>query len=49
LVTKQAAIDVIDIYNKETQVVFKENKVIQLSKDKLLTERQQVIKNIKVR
>lgn len=31
------AIDIIDIYNKETQKILMEKKVIQLSKDKLLT------------
>ncbi|WP_252503520.1 DUF2326 domain-containing protein [Sporosarcina sp. Marseille-Q4943] len=37
--TKQVfiAIDVINIYNKETQTILKEKKVIQLSKDELLT------------
>lgn len=31
------AIDVIDMYNKETQEILKDKKVIQLTKDKLLT------------
>lgn len=31
------AIDIIEMYNKETQYILKEKKVIQLSKDKLLT------------